>query len=93
MTEPESQEGATEVISSQLNSTNDSLQSYRAELINESLQQVKLLSCEDFVEKSSVLLGHMRSQQKISLKSLEEVYQRQVRRNQTSDKMLAALET
>ena len=82
-----------EIVSSEINSTDDSLQSYRVELINESLQQTKLLSCEDFVKKSSVLLGHMRSQHAISLKSLEEIYQKQLRRNQTSDKMLAALET
>ena len=86
-------ESQTEVISSDLNSTDDSLQSYRVEMIKESLQQTKLLSCEDFVKKSSVLLGHMRSQHTISLKSLEEVLSKQIRRNQTSDKMLAAMET
>lgn len=86
-------EETPEVISSDVNSTDDSLQSYRVELMNESLQQTKLLSCEDFVQKSIVLLGHMRSQHTISLKTLEEVYSKQVRRNQTTDKMLAALET
>lgn len=79
-------------ISTELNSTTDSFQSYRAELFNESLQAGTLLTCEEFVEKSNVVLGHLRSQQKISLKAIEDIYQKQVRRNQTSDKMLAAME-
>ena len=87
------EESTPEVISSEVTSTDDSLQSYRVELINESLQQTKLLSCDDFVKKSTVLLGHMRSQHAITLKELEEVQSKQIRRNQTSDKMLAAMET
>ena len=89
----EGDESQTEVISSDVNSTDDSLQSFRVEMINESLQQTKLLTCEDFAKKSELLLGHIRSQHAISLKTLEEIYQKQVRRNKTSDKMLEAMET
>ena len=79
-------------VSSRLDSTSSSIQSYRAELINESLEQTRLLSGDDFSEKSSLLLDHLRSQQRLSLKAIEEVYQRQVRRNTTTDKMLSAME-
>lgn len=79
-------------ISSKLDSTSSSIQSYRAELINESLEQTRLLSGDDFSEKTSLLLGHLKSQQRLSLKAIEEVYQRQVRRNTTTDKMLSAME-
>ena len=91
MNEPKSMEQAS-TLSDGLNSTNDSLQSYRAELINESLQEGRLLNCDEFIEKSSLILGHLRSQQKISLTSIEEIYNRQLRRNKTSDKLLSAIE-
>ena len=79
-------------LSDGLNSTGDSLQSYRAELINESLEEGRLLNCEEFIEKSNLVLGHLRSQQKISLTAIEEIYNRQLRRNKTSDKLLSANE-
>ena len=79
-------------LSDGLNSTNDSLQSYRAELINESLQEGRLLNCDEFIEKSGIILGHLRSQQKISLSMIEDIYNQQIRRNKTSDKLLSAIE-
>ena len=91
MTEPKEIEQAS-TLSEGLNSTNDSLQSFRAELINESLQSGRLLNCQEFMEKSNLILSHLRSQQQISLKSIEEIYQRQIRRNTTSDKLLSAIE-
>ena len=79
-------------VSSRLNSTTSSLQSYRAELINESLEQSRLLSGEEYSDKTALLLEHLRSQNSLSLKAIEEVYHRQVRRNKTSDKMLMTME-
>ena len=79
-------------LSSSLNSTTDSLQSYRAGTAGEEIDEAQLLSCEEFVEKSSTVLKHLRSQQKVSLKSIEDAYALQIRRNSTTDKFLGGIE-
>ena len=79
-------------LSSSLNSTTDSLQSYRAATSGEEQDDSRLLSCEEFVEKSETVLKHLRSQQRISLKSIEEMYALQIRRNSTTDTFLSGIE-
>ena len=82
-----------DVSSTSFNSTTDSFQSYRAATAGEAVDDTKLLSCEEFVEKSGTVIKHLRSQQRISLKSIEEMYAMQVRRNSTTDKFLGGIET
>ena len=78
--------------SNSLNSTTDSFQSYRAATTGEEADNAKLLSCEEFVEKSETVIKHLRSQQRISLKSIEEMYALQLRRNSTTDRFLTGIE-
>ena len=80
------------VLSSSLNSTNDSIQSYRAGVVGEEINDSQLLSCEEFMAKSTTVVKHLRSQQKVSLKTIEEMYATQLRRNTTSDRLLSGIE-
>ena len=79
-------------LNSSLNSTNDSIQSYRAAVAGEEISDSQLLTCEEFLTKSTTVIKHLRSQQKVSLKTIEEMYATQIRRNKTSDRLLSGIE-
>ena len=92
MSEPDPNETQINVSSTSLNSTTDSFQSYRAATTGEASDDAKLLSCEEFVKKSETVIKHLRSQQRISLKSIEDSYALQIRRNSTTDRFLSGIE-
>ena len=79
-------------VSSALESTNDSIQSFRACVAAEDIESAQYLTDEEFASKSNLVLKHLRSQQKVSLKSIEEMYALQLRRNTTSDRLLSGME-
>ena len=79
-------------LSSILDSTTDSIQSFRAGVAGEEIEAARFLTYEEFASKSNLVLKHLRSQQKVSLKSIEEMYASQIRRNQTSDRLLSGIE-
>ena len=88
----ESNESGPIEVSSALDSTNDSIQSYRAGVADEDIDNAQYLTYEEFASKSNVVVKHLRSQQKVSLKSIEEMYALQLRRNRTSDRLLSGIE-
>ena len=92
----ETPRNAKEVIelSSALDSTNDSLVSMRAE--NESLAErdgdYLSLDVSTLKEKCSEILGCLRTQEKTSLNSINQLAHEQVRRNKSNAKLIGVLE-
>ena len=94
------QEDVAEIISSQLDTSGDSINSYRAAL---EVSDVKAggasnLTIEEFGERCSRIIKSLRVQEKTSLDSIHDVnqtvlaaYQQQCRRNTTNEKLTRAL--
>ena len=81
-------------LSSGLDSTNDSLLSYRAETESHALQngEFKSLNVDVLAEKCFEIIGCLRSQEKTSMSSIQMLAQEQARRNKSSSKLTTVLE-
>ena len=89
-----------ETISSHLDSSGDSINSYRAALEVSDVKSgaVSNLTIEEFGERCSRIVRSLRVQEKTSLESIHDVnqtvlaaYQQQCRRNATNEKLTTAL--
>lgn len=93
---------SVETIGSSLNSTCDSICSYRAELENSDIKKGGLsnLTIGEFSERCQKILRSLRVQEKTSLDSIRSVndalnvaFTEQQRRNRTNEKLINALST
>ena len=93
-------DNSVETISSTLNSSGDSINSYRAELENSDIKKGGLsdLTIEEFSERSMKIIRNLRVQERTSLESIKHVndaissaYTEQARRNRTNEKLTNAL--
>ena len=81
-------------LSSNLDSTNDSLLSYRAEAETDAMTsgEFKSLDVELLSQKCHEILGCLRSQEKTSMNSIQILANEQARRNKSSSKLITVLE-
>ena len=93
-------DNSVETISSTLNSSGDSINSYRAELENSDIKKGGLsdLTIQEFSERSMKIIKNLRVQERTSLESIKHVndaissaFTEQVRRNRTNEKLTDAL--
>ena len=82
-------------LSSGLDTTNDSLLSYRAETEATAAQhgEYKSLDVDVLTEKCHEILGCLRSQEKTSMNSISLLAHEQARRNKSTSKLVSVLET
>lgn len=83
------------ILSSGLDSTNDSLISYRADIETtvSKTGEYKALDVNLLSEKCFEILGCLRSQEKTAMNSITGLAQEQARRNRSTEKLVAVLET
>ena len=81
-------------LSSNLDSTNDSLISYRAEAVtlSEKAGDFLGLDVDTLVEKCSEILACLRTQEKTSMNSINILAHEQARRNKSSGRLISVLE-
>lgn len=81
-------------LSSNLDSTNDSLISYRAEAVNlaEKAGDFIGLDVDTLVEKCNEILTCLRTQEKTSMNSINILAHEQARRNRSSGRLISVLE-
>ena len=81
-------------LSSNMDSTNDSLASYRAEVVDsaEKTGEYAGLDVDTLVTKCGEILTCLRTQEKTSLNSISILAQEQVRRNKSSAKLISVLD-
>ena len=81
-------------LSSGLDSTNDSLLSYRAEVESAAAQtgEFKTLDVDVLSEKCAEILGCLRSQEKTAMNSINCLAHEQARRNKSTCKLVSVLE-
>ena len=81
-------------ISSNLDSTNDSLISYRAEnaVLSEKAGEFMGLDVDTLVDKCGEILSCLRTQEKTSMNSINMLAHEQARRNKSSGRLISVLD-